>query len=81
MRSLAGAALALALSAVGPVASASADNWHIRRDWLRFPAPVNYTNCKIRHVQLNGRYDRIVYYIPAPSLYDRTTVAICLPCR
>jgi hypothetical protein len=48
---LAGAARILALAA-GPVASASADNWNIRRDWLRFPAPVNYTNCKLRHIQL-----------------------------
>ena len=59
---LAGAALALALSAAGPVASASADNWNIRTDWLRFPAPVNYTNCKIRYIKVNGRYDWIVYY-------------------
>jgi hypothetical protein len=59
---LAGAALTLALSAAGPVASASADNWNVRRDWLRFPAPVDYSNCKIRHIRLNGRYDWIVYY-------------------
>jgi hypothetical protein len=65
---LAGALLTLALSAAGPVASASADNWNRRADYLRFPAPVNFKRCAIRHIRLNGRYTWLIYaqYSPYP---------------
>jgi hypothetical protein len=64
---LTGAALTLALSAAGPVAPASADNWNKRSDWLRFPAPVNFKRCKIRHITLNGRYTWLIYYQYSPD--------------
>lgn len=58
---LAGALLILALSAAGPVASASADNWNRRVDDLLFPAPLNYNRCTSRDIRLDGRYTWIVY--------------------
>jgi hypothetical protein len=64
---LVGTALALALSAAGPVASASADNWNRRSDWLRFPAPVNFNRCTIRHIRLNGKYTWLLYYQYSPD--------------
>jgi hypothetical protein len=66
---LTGAALTLALSAAGPVASATADNWNRRADILNFPAPVNFKRCAIRHITLNGRYTWLIYaqYSPDPS--------------
>jgi hypothetical protein len=59
---LAATAAACALSAAGPTATASASNWNHRSDYLRFPAPVNYTRCTSRHIRLNGRYWWTLYY-------------------
>jgi hypothetical protein len=67
---LAGALLTLALSAAGPAASASADNWNRRTDSLRFPAPANYTRCTVRHIRLNGRYTWLIYYQYLPDPYQ-----------
>jgi hypothetical protein len=77
---LAGAALTLALSAAGPTASASADNWNRRADYLRFPAPVNFTRCKIRHLRLNGSYTWLIYhqYSPDPSGHPYRTRTVKL---
>lgn len=66
---VAGALLTLALSAVGPVASASADNWNRRADYLRFPAAVNFKRCKIRHIRLHGRYTWLIYAQYSPDPY------------
>lgn len=65
---LAGALLTVALSAAGPVASASADNWNRRADSLRFPAPVNFKRCAIRHIRLNGRYTWLIYAQYSPNV-------------
>jgi hypothetical protein len=59
---LAVTAAACALSAAGPTATASADNWNHRSDYLSFPAPVNYTKCTRRYITLNGRYWWTLYY-------------------
>lgn len=53
MAAIAAIAVACALS-VGPTATASASNWNHRSDYLKFPAPVNYTRCTQRHISLNG---------------------------
>jgi hypothetical protein len=59
---LAATAAACALVAAGPTGIASASNWNHRSDYLRFPAPVNYTRCTQRHIRLNGRYWWTLYY-------------------
>jgi hypothetical protein len=59
---LAVAAAACALSAAGPTATASASNYNHRSDYLRFPAPVNYTKCTRRYITLNGKYEWSLYY-------------------
>ena len=33
-----------------------------RRSLWSLAVPVNYTKCMLRHTELNGRYDWIVYY-------------------
>ena len=75
----AGVLLTLALSAAGPVASASADNWNRRADYLRFPAPVNFKRCTIRHIQLNGRYTWLIYYQYSPDPYGHPAKSRTLP--
>jgi hypothetical protein len=59
---LAVTAAACALSAAGPTATASADNWNHRSDYLRFPSPVNYTRCTSRRIRLDGNYRWTVFY-------------------
>lgn len=59
---LAVTAAACALSAAGPTATASAETWNHRSDYLRFPAPVNYKRCTTRHLRLNGNYWWELYY-------------------
>jgi hypothetical protein len=70
-------AAACALSAAGASAPASAESWNHRSDYLRFPAPVNYTKCKRRYIRVDGgRYWWTLYYrhwahLDAPEEVDR----------
>lgn len=66
-RAIAAAALALtavacALSAAGPTAPGSTEAWNHRSDYLRFPAPKDYTRCTSRRPRLSGNYRWGLYH-------------------
>jgi len=63
------ASLAVLGFAGGPVAPASADGFNHRSDWLRFPAPANFSRCTVRHLTLNGKYTWLIYYQYSPYPY------------